>query len=549
MSLSPQPGTDAILSPDASRLVYVSKSRLFTRQLDQRNARELAGTEGAFAPFFSPDGQWVAFFAQGKLKKISLDGGAAIVLCDASTARGGSWGEDGNIVAALNTNGVLSRISSAGGKPTPVTELVQDQITHRWPQILPGSKAVLFTSHTSTGGFDGANIEVVSLEDGRMRTIQRGGTFGRYLPNGKLVYMNKGTLFAVPFDLNTLVPHGTPSPVLEEIAYSPTYGSAQLDFSRTGTVVYQSSAGGSGLVTIQSLDRMGNAQQLLAKPGIYLQPSLSPSGQRLLLAVAEGSTEDIWVYERQRDIMKRLTFGGGTNDYPIWSRDGQFVVFEAKGGMFWTRADGAANPQPLIHSKNVQLPSSFSPDGKRLAFFEANGTTGFDVWTVTINSDSGGLRAGQPEIFQQTQFDERFPSFSPDGRWLAYASTESGAFQVYVRAFPNNGKSWQISKDGGVLPLWSRDGRELLFRSEDNLIMVASYKIIGDSFVADKPRVWSDKQLAGTAHNPSYDLAPDGRHIAALMPVDTPESQYAQNHVVFLMNFFDELQRRASAGK
>jgi len=198
-------GTDTIISPDGTRLVYVSQGKLFTRRLDQPKAVELAGTEGAYAPFFSPDGQWVAFFAQSKLKKISVEGGATVALCDAPAGRGGWWGGDGNIVAAIASGGgVLSRIPSAGGTVTAVTQLAQGELTHRWPQILPGGKAVLFTSHASTSGFDGANIEGMSLADHRRKILERGGTFGRYLPSsngaGYLVYLNKGTLFAVPFD-------------------------------------------------------------------------------------------------------------------------------------------------------------------------------------------------------------------------------------------------------------------------------------------------------------------------------------------------------------
>jgi serine/threonine-protein kinase len=192
VSLGRSPGNEAdvILSPDGTRLVYVSQARLFTRRLDQPKATELAGTEGAYAPFFSPDGQWVAFFAGGKLKKISVEGGSAIALCDAPTAQGGSWGEDSNIVAALSNVTGLSRIPSAGGMPTLVTELAQGEVTHRWPQILPGGKALLFTSNSVTGGFDGANIEVMSFKDHRRKTLQRGGTFGRYLPSGHLIYLN-----------------------------------------------------------------------------------------------------------------------------------------------------------------------------------------------------------------------------------------------------------------------------------------------------------------------------------------------------------------------
>ena len=296
VSSSSRQGTDVIISPDGTRLVYVSQNRLFTRRLDQPKAAELAGTDGAFAPFFSPDGQWVAFFVQGKLKKISVEGGAAIALYDSVGTRGGSWGEDGNIIAGVaSASGGLSRIPSAGGALTPVTELAQAEVTHRWPQVLPGGKAVLFTAHNAfASGFDGANIEVMSLADHRRKTLVRGGTFGRYSPSGHLLYINKGTLFAVPFDLDTLAVRGTPSPVLQDIAYNPASGAAQFDLSRTGTLVYQSGgvAGGGEVFTVQWLDGAGKTEPLLAKADRYLYPRLSPDGTRLAVVAAatSGST-------------------------------------------------------------------------------------------------------------------------------------------------------------------------------------------------------------------------------------------------------------------
>ena len=550
VSLADATGPGAILSPDGARLVYVSQDRLFIRRLDQPKATELAGTEGAYAPFFSPDGQWVAFFAGGKLKKISVDGGAAIALCNASsTARGGSWGEDGNIIAALSNTGVLSRIPSAGGAPTPLTELAQREVTHRWPQVLPGGKAVLFTTHTVTGRFDGANIEVTSLADHRRKTLQRGGTFGRYLPSGHLVYLNGGTLFAVPFDLDNLAVRGTPSPVLDQVAYSSGNGAAQFDFSSAGTLLYRGGTASAGFITLQWLDSAGRTQPLLAKPGAYGDPKLSPDGRRLVMLTTEGSSSDIWVYEWARDTMTRLTFGGGSYDAPVWSPDGRYVAFQAQGGISWTRADGAGKPQTLTQSKNRQSPRSFTPDGKRLAFYEVSPGSGTDLWTVPLESDGAGLRAGKPELFLQTPFNQRHPAFSPDGRWLAYASDESGAYQVYVRAFPDKGGKWQVSNSGGLDPEWSPMGRDLFFRSADNRIMVASYTMKGDSFAADKPRIWSDKPIWDNGLGRNYDLAPDGKRVVALMPVDAPGAQQAQTHVIFLQNFFDELRRRVPAGK
>ena len=549
VSLGARAGADAILSPDGTRMVYVSQGRLFTRRLDQPNGTELAGTQGASAPFFSPDGQWVAFFTTGKLQKISVEGGSAITLCNAANGRGGSWGEDGNIIAALGLNGGLSRIPSAGGPPTPVTNLQSGEATHRWPQILPGGKAVLFTASTSGVGFDGANIEVMSLADHRMKTLVRGGTFARYLPSGHLIYVDRGTLFAVPFDVDRLEVRGIPSPVLDQVGYNAGQGSAQLDFSQNGTLIYRSGGvTGGGLFTIAWLDGSGKVQPLLAKPGDYVNPSLSPDGQRLAVDVEEGSGTNTWVYDWRRDTMTRLTFTGSI--LPVWSPDGRYIAFDAPGeGMSVIRSDGAGKPQLLTPSKTFQLPWSFAPDGKRLAFFELSSATGYDLWTVPLESDSAGLRAGKPEVFLQTPATELAPSFSPDGRWIAYYSNESGINQVYVRAFPDKSGKWQISNSGGTLPMWSRTGHELFFETLDRHIMVTTYAVKGDSFVADKPRMWSDKQLGNPANRKNFDLAPDGKRIVALMPVETAEAQKPQNHVTFLENFFDEVRRKVPVGK
>ena len=542
VSLGSLRGADVVLSPDGTRLVYCSQSRLFTRRLDQPKATELGGTENAWAPFFSPDGQWVAFFTPEKLKKVPVQGGAAIPLCNGPFGTGGSWGEDGNIVAALGSQSGLSRIPSAGGAPTPVTELAPGEDAHRWPQILPGGRAVLFTAFTAGVGVNEAKIEVISLGDRRRKTLQRGGTYGRFLPGGHLVYIHNGTLFAVLFDVDRLEIQGTPVPVLEEVAYNGRFGSAQFDFagssSGPGTLLYRRGVAGAALVTVQWLDSAGKASPLLAKPGDYEKPRLSPGGNRLALV----SGGDIWAYDTQREIMTRLTYGAG-GDYPVWTPDERYIAFRAPGGTFWTRSDGSGKPQPLIQSKNVQYPSGFSPDGKRLAFHEISEGL-ISAWTVPLESDGAGLRAGKAEAFLQLSEDARSPRFSPDGRWLAYGSNVSGTRQVYVRAFPDRGGKWQISNSGGGHPIFSPSGRELFFRNLDNQIMVAAYTVNGDSFIAGKPRLWSEKRLANVGVVVNYDVAPDGKRIAALMPAEGAEEQKAQSHVIFLMNFFDELRRK-----
>ncbi len=550
VALSSFAGPNVIIAPDGTRLVYVSQNRLFTRRLDQKQASELPGTEGATAPFFSPDGQWVGFFGGAKLKKVSVIGGAAIALCGAPNGLGGSWGEDGAIVAVLNQTGGLFRIPAAGGSPAPLTELNRGraEITHRWPLVLPGAKAVLFTSHTrAVGGFDDASIEVFSLRDRRTKSLVTGGTYGRYLPSGHLLYLNRGTLFAIPFDLSTLEVHGAPVPVLDQVAYTRTNGDAGFEFSQTGALVYEGGGARAGSVTVQWLERDGKTRILVAKPGDYARPSLAPDGRRLALEISEGSSQDIWVYDLERGTMTRRTFGGNVNQGPLWSPDGRYILYGVQGGLSWTRADGSGKPQTLLRTKGTNtFPWSFTPDGKRLAFHDLLPETSLDLWTVSLESHDGELRAGQPEVYLQTPADERYPAFSPDGRWLAYASNESGDFQVYVRAFPDKGGKWQISSAGGSYPMWSRSAHELFFESLDNRIMVAGYNVLGDSFVADQPRLWSERSLANTVNaTRNVDLAPDGKRILAVMEDEGPKSSY----VLYVENFFDELRRRVPVNK
>jgi len=379
---------------------------------------------------------------------------------------------------------------------------------------------------------------VLSLRDRRRKTLVHGGSWGRYLASGHLIYIDKGTLFAVRFDSDRLEVRGTPTAVLQEVAYSTAWGYPQIDVSRTGTLVYRSSRAGKDLVVVHRLDEAGKMSPLLPVPGNYSFPTLSPDGHRLALM----SAGDIWVYELGRTSMTRLTFGGGYG-FPVWTADGRYLVFRGTRGMLWTRADGMGQPQVLTQSGNPQNPQSFTPDGKQLAFVEIAPATGADIWILPVESGASGLRAGKPEAFLQTPFHERGPMFSPDGRWLAYFSNESGNYRVYVDSFPHKGSKRQVSPDGNSGPIWSRNGKDLFFvhfRAPTEL-MAVSYKSRGASFVTDKPRVWSREIALFTAAR-SYDPAPDGRHIVVLLPADTPQEPH--DRLIFLLNFFDELRRR-----
>jgi Tol biopolymer transport system component/predicted Ser/Thr protein kinase len=545
-------GSDVIISPDGTRIAYLSRGHLLTRKLDQPVAVELAITQGATSPFFSPDGQWIGFTASGKLRKISVEGGTEIVLCDTgSSYTGDDWGEDGNIIASLRISGGLSQVSSAGGTPTPVTELQGEEKTHRWPQILPGGKTILFTAQNSTVGFDDGKIEVMTLADHHRKTLQRRGTFGRYLGvsggKGYLTYVNRGTLFAVPFDLKKLETSGSPVPVLQQVSYSPMFGSAKLSFSRTGTFLYRSREIDFSRVSIQWLDADGRTQPLMDKPGLFVNPHLSPDAQRLAV-VNNDEMSGVWIYDIRRDTMAPLT-GERNAGHPVWTPDGKYIVYTGVSGISCARADGGGKAQSLTESKEFQYPTAFSPDGKRLVFHQM-GPLGYDIWILPVEHDENGLKPGKAGLFLHTTNGGRDAHFSPDGRWIAYSSSESGSPQVYVSGFPDTGRHWQVSSNAGLSPIFSRNGKQLFyFDVLDDQIMVASYAVKGDSLVVEKPQVWSRQSVAlalSGAVGAQYDVAPDGKRMVVSTYANS--TQQGSGHVIFLENFIDELQRKVPMG-
>jgi Tol biopolymer transport system component len=286
----------------------------------------------------------------------------------------------------------------------------------------------------------------------------------------------------------------------------------------------------------------------MTKAGVYGISRLSPDAKRLAMDASEGGSADVWVYDMQRDAMTKLTFGGGISSNPVWTPpDGRFVIFTKAGvGIFWTPADGSGQPQLLVEGKGILIPWSMSPDGKRLAFFEVGKADGW-IYTVAVSQDGGTLKAGKPERFFESKFNDVVPEFSPDGRWIAYQATESGKPEIVVRAFPapasGQGGKWLVSTNGGTIARWSRNSHELLYQEGDR-IMAVSYSVNGDSFVVEnKPHVRVEK------HGGSFwDVALDGR-IAVLTPVESAQAPAADHTVVFLQNFFDELRRRVPVGK
>jgi Tol biopolymer transport system component len=368
--------------------------------------------------------------------------------------------------------------------------------------------------------------------------------------------VHQSTLFAVPFDLGRLASTGSPAPILEDVSSSTSAG-GDFAFAQNGAFVYLSGKGSQAGWSISWVDSSGKTQPLDAPPGLYFTPRFSPDGKRLAFSIFNGSGDDIWVKDLDRDTPSRLSFLAGQNRWPVWTPDGKNIVFQstnpAAPGLYWIRSDGSGEAERLTDGKHQEYPNSFSPDGKRLAFHRDGGNSGSqDIFTAPIEGDPAHPKLGKAELFLGTPFAEGNPTFSPDGRWLAYVSNESGTFEVYVRPFPGPGGRWQISTGGGLFPRWSRDGHELLFQTLDQRVMAASYTAShsggGDSFAPGKLRVWTQTRLRNPGAISNYDLAPDGKHLAAIL-ADDANGEKPPTHLTFLLNFFDELRRRAPAGK
>jgi hypothetical protein len=389
--------SNIIISPDGTRLAYFAtvvrgtsgarRAKLFIRRLDQPKGVELPGTEGANSSFFSPDSQWVGFTAGEGLNKISVEGGAVVPLGETGFSSGSSWGEDGNITTGALYKGLLR--TPSGGGSAMLTANLSGALALGAPQVLPGGKAILYwVSPEARTDPDRARVEVLSLPDHRRRTVAQGGTSARYLAtssgSGYLVYAHKSTLFAVPFDLAHFETRGTPVPVLDDVGFNPRTYESQFDVSRTGTMVYWRAGGSTEVMTtIQWVDAAGKKEPLVSKPGGFQSVRLSPDGGRLAAGVSAGGAFDIRVYDLKRETWAQLSLGGGLFFSPAWSPDGQSVVFGSYTGMYWARADGAAPPQPLSTKQSIVIPGSMTPDGKRLAFFEANGNAG-QLWSLPL---------------------------------------------------------------------------------------------------------------------------------------------------------------------
>ena len=544
--MPPQP--TLALSPDGTQLVYGAvrdnTRRLYLRAIDQLGATMIPGTVDAWAPFFSPDGKWVAFFTpydqgrKGELKKWSLLGGDPVSVCEVGVGRGGSWGEDGTIIFGKRDG--LWYVPSNGGIPEPVIP----EGTLRHPQILPGGKGVLFgisdVKRVSRGGLPSSSVVVLALDTGQQSVLVDGSIKARYLATGHLVYHQGETLMAAPFDLDSMELRGSAVPVVEDV-----WG-MRFEVSRSGSLVYAPQPDFDHEDALVWVDRQGREEPFLQARMELYQPRLSPDGKRLAVAARKGNWAsdipytDIWTCEIERCVLSPLTpEGAGSAAVPLWSPDGKrlyFERFEDDRNMWWISADGSGEPERVLEREYWQFPTALSSDEKVLVFVDWGDGGDMDIFTLRLNGDA------KPAPFHVTRFNERQPVLSPDGRWIAFTSNRSGRDEIYVKRYGSEEGLLPISADGGSRPYWAAQGGEILYR-EGNKMMTVSVQTepnlrSAKAQVLFEGMPWR-RPVIEFLHLRDYDLAPDERRFVMVKRKEMPPLN--QIHVV--LNWIEELKR------
>ena len=549
--LNPQ-GTDrdVAITPDGTHIVYRggTAAQLMVRAIDQLEAVPLRNTEGARQPFISPDGHWVGFFTGNDLKKVSMTGGPAVTLCPFSaTPRGASWGSDDTIVFATSdpSTGLL-KVSAGGGEPKVLTtpDAQHGERDHFWPTILPGGQTVLFTITAGTSGADSAQVAALDLKSGAKKILIRGGSDAQYVNTGHLVYGVEGTLRAVRFDLARLDVLGDPVPAVEQVM-TTTNAAANFSVSQLGTLVYVPGAVSQGATrSLVWVNRQGREEPIKAPPRGYAEPRISPDGKRVALDIRDQES-DIWILDLGRETLTRLTFGSAQDQTPVWTPDGRRIVFasqrEGPFNIYSQASDGsdAATAERLTKSQEAQYPWSISPDGARLVFSTIRPKTQSDIDVMALTGDR------RAESLLQTNAIELNGDLSPDGRWLAYQSNESGTYQVYVRPFPNAGTGgrWQVSTSGGTRPAWARSGRELFYKDATGLLAV-SVQTTGQTFTAGNPTKLFDARYYAGVNFRTYDVSPDGQRFLMVKEAGSGDDKATPASMVVVEHWFEDLKQK-----
>jgi eukaryotic-like serine/threonine-protein kinase len=538
------------ISPDGRRIAYVagrgSQQKIYIRDIDQFTSTTLPGTDGASSPFFSPDGQWVGFVANGKLRKVMPGGGPPQTIAETNQTVNafavGSWERDDSIYFTPTVGVGIWRMSAAGGAPEALTTLLPTENNHRWPQLLPGGRTLLFSAFSASD----SQSYVQTLATGERRPIVNGAG-ARYLPSGHLVYVQAGTLMAIPFDVGQMKVTGAPVAVLTGVMQVTRLRSGttinlvpQVSFSTAGTLAYVPATSRPRQSALVWVGRDGSEQPTGATGGAYFQPRLSPDGRRVAVTVSGEDHDDVWLYDLARETWSRFT-SEGNGGFPLWTPDGTRLTYVSdKGGrenIYWKPLDGSAGEERLISSDRSNFPFTWTRSGV-LAFVLVNPRTQQDVWTVRLD------QRDKPTPFVETPYGEGAPSFSPDGRWMAYVSSESGRNEIYVRPFPGPGEKVTISADGGNEPVWSPNGREIFYRKGDALMAVPVST--GARLNIGKPQRLFERPYEPTlALWPNYDVTRDGERFLMLKTI---EQQTTPPQINVVLNWYEELKRLAPPG-
>ena len=532
-------GGNLAISPDARLVAFVAQDsggawNLWIRPLHEEAPRILPGTDGATYPFWSPDNRTVGFFANGKLKKIDVVGGAPLTICTAKDGRGGTWNKDGIIVAALDQVTGLSAVPAAGGEPRVLTQIdtTRKENTHRWPCFLPDGKRFLYYSRSGSGATSSeADAIYVGSLDSTTKVMITHVNSNMVYAAGYVYFVRERTLMAQLFDPQLLELKDVPFALAEKIAYNGQINRAIFSVADNGTIAYQK-----GRSTFEStltwFSRDGKILGTVGTPDLIANLRLSPDGTRIAIDLydSKSNRQDIWIYDLQRNIKSRLTFDAGNNRIPVWSPDGKFIYFTSDRDVAWNiyrkKSDGTGGEELFFKSDKNKRALDWSMDAKYLLYSQKKGTGKDDVYIVAAGDSS------RAEGIVVTNFDKDYPRFSPDGRWIAYQSDESGKYEIYVIPFRGNGGKRQISLNGGSWPVWRRDGKEIYYLTEDNRLMATQLKTSGASLEVGETQLLFKSSFFAFGME-VYDVTADGQKFVALMT----ESNNETSPVSIIMNW------------
>jgi len=523
------------ISPDGRHLAFNAidssgKSRIWVRALNALAAQPLTGTEGTTRPFWSPDSRFIAFFAEGKLKKIEVSGGPAQKICDAPRGSDGSWSSEGVILYDGTAIDPIYRVSAAGGAPVVAVkaEASRKETQVAWPEFLPDGRHFLYMA-TGQKADDNA-YRIGSLDSNETTLLAPAQTLVTYAPPGYLLFVRDKTLVAQPFDAKALKTTGEPVPLAEHIG-TDSVGLARFSVSRDGTLVYRTGESGDKFIWV---DRSGKEGETVGDPGDYHNPAFAPGGDRLAFDLGDprSGKPDIWVRDLKRGVSSRFTFGVGNAFCPLWSPDGRRMAYTVGDDLFEKGVEGQGEEKPLLKSDELKFACDWSRDGRYIAFCSQGKETGWDIWVLPTFGDL------KPVPFLKTQFLELMPVFSPDGRFLAYQSNESGRQEVYVQSFPGPGGKWQISTAGGTEPHWRADGRELYYRAPGQKVMAVDVQT-GNGVTAGTPQLLFQGRFDMSLARSRFLPTADGRRFLTVAPL----GREAMTPTTVVLNWFADLGR------